>query len=769
MKIGSRLGFGFFLIFLFLFSLILFSINRMNLLSEQTERMYNHPLSVSNAVLRINADIIKIHRSMKDIALAEDTTLIEADSIIVDTLEKEVYSDFEIINERFLGENAKYIIALNLFKQWKPIRDEVIALMLARHKRKAADITRGKGADHVVKIEIAMETLGNFAGQKAIEFRDTAGFTRDRAFNTIYLLLLLSIVSCVSVALYILRSITRPMEVVKNATSRIGEGDLDTVINIDSDDEINELADSINKMSENLKRITASRDELNDEIETRKQVEQALIQSSEKLAEQFAELINIYNSSPLGLCLVDKDLRYVRINEALANMNGKSVAEHVGRTIREIVPEIADNVEKPFLNAMQTGEPQLNIEIRGATPAEPDVVHNWILGCYPVKTNDDKLLGIAAVVQNVTEIRTAEKELMEERKFTDTAIDTQIDTFFLFDPNTGQAIRWNKQFRDISGYSDEEIANMKAPDSYYSPEDLKNTAATINNVMTSGSGKAELDLICKDGKRIPFEYVVSTVKDDANNVRYFISIGRDITARKQAEEILNNTLDELARSNAELENFAYVASHDLKEPLRSISGFTDLIVRRYKGKLDKDADDFFGFITDGTNRMGQLIDDLLAYSRISTAKKEYTLVDLNIVLKKVIATLSLDIKKTKAEICIDELPSVSSNSIQMEQLFQNLISNAIKFSKDEILQIKVSAAKEQNEWVFSVSDNGIGISHEHNHKIFDMFQRLHPRSTYEGTGIGLAICKKIVDLHGGKIWVESESGKGSTFYFTLPA
>jgi light-regulated signal transduction histidine kinase (bacteriophytochrome) len=242
----------------------------------------------------------------------------------------------------------------------------------------------------------------------------------------------------------------------------------------------------------------------------------------------------------------------------------------------------------------------------------------------------------------------------------------------------------------------------------------------------------------------------------------------DITERKQGEEKIQMTLEDLERSNKELEQFAYVASHDLQEPLRMVSSFTQMLGRRYKDKLDADAKDFIGFAVDGANRMQVLINDLLMYSRVGTRGKPFEPTDMNEVLGRAIANLRVAIEESHTIITNDELPTVRADAIQIVQLFQNLLSNSIKFRANNTPCVHVSFTERSDEWVFSVKDNGIGIAPAYHERIFVIFRRLQTKGEYPGTGIGLAICKKIVERHGGKIWVESELGKGSTFYFTIP-
>ncbi|HET9472064.1 MAG TPA: ATP-binding protein, partial [Usitatibacter sp.] len=257
-----------------------------------------------------------------------------------------------------------------------------------------------------------------------------------------------------------------------------------------------------------------------------------------------------------------------------------------------------------------------------------------------------------------------------------------------------------------------------------------------------------------------------------------IGVGRQIgmlMARREAEEELRRAhaeleakARELARSNEELQQFAYVASHDLQEPLRMVSSYTQLLGRRYASHLDADAREFMGYIVEGSARMKQLIEDLLAYSRVGTRGREFRDVSSEAALVKALANLRGAQERTNAAVSHDPLPTVRGDEGQLTQLFQNLVGNAIKFRGTEDPRIHVSSRAENGEWLFSVADNGIGLDPQYAERIFLMFQRLHNREEYPGTGIGLAICKKIVDRHGGRIWVAGRPGDGCTFFFTLP-
>jgi light-regulated signal transduction histidine kinase (bacteriophytochrome) len=242
-----------------------------------------------------------------------------------------------------------------------------------------------------------------------------------------------------------------------------------------------------------------------------------------------------------------------------------------------------------------------------------------------------------------------------------------------------------------------------------------------------------------------------------------LDIDRPATAR-----ILARQEKELQRTRQELEQFAYIVSHDLKEPLRMVSSYLQLLERRYKDKLDSDAEEFINFAVDGARRMQTLISDLVSYSRLDTRASEFAATDFNVVLDRALETTASRAQECGATISRDSLPTLIADAGQVQQLFEHLIGNAIKFCNGRRPAIHVGAEQRAGEWVFSIRDNGIGVDPEFAEQIFGIFQRLHNRGEYEGTGIGLALCKRIVERRGGRIWVESEPGNGSTFYFTMP-
>lgn len=296
------------------------------------------------------------------------------------------------------------------------------------------------------------------------------------------------------------------------------------------------------------------------------------------------------------------------------------------------------------------------------------------------------------------------------------------------------------------------------------PEDLPVVNTAFQRVINGGeSSRFEARYRHKDGKYRWLAWAIVISSQD----EIVYGAASDVTERRQTEERLRQQAEELERSNRELEQFAYVASHDLQEPLRIVSSYVQLLARRYQGKLDQDADEFIGFAVEGANRMKSLITDLLAYSRVGTRGKELAPVEMEDALERATRNLRLAIQDSDAIITHDDLPVVLADQLQMTQLLQNLIGNATKFRGSKPPRIHVGVRRRDEHWLFFVRDNGIGIDPQYAERIFVIFQRLHNRDEYPGTGIGLAICRKIVERHGGEIWVESKPDNGATFYFTL--
>jgi len=330
---------------------------------------------------------------------------------------------------------------------------------------------------------------------------------------------------------------------------------------------------------------------------------------------------------------------------------------------------------------------------------------------------------------------------------------------------------WSKQAERIFGWKAEEVLGKQLNDwQFVYPNDLDFVHQKALNLLNPESPPEIIENrnLTKDGNVLYCQWYNSVLFDESNAVVSILSLVQDQTERKQAEEELQQLNQQLQRSNQELEQFAYVASHDLREPLRKIRSYSDLLVKRYQGQLDERADKYINYITDSVIRMQALITDLLTYSRVSRNELILEPTDLGEIIQQTLTDLSPAIEENHAIINTTLLPIVQGNSLQIRQVLQNLIANAIKFRSEQPPQIDIKADCQDDFWQISIQDNGIGIDPSYSDRIFAIFQRLHYREEYPGTGIGLAICQKIVERHGGKIWVESELGQGSTFYFTLP-
>lgn len=333
-------------------------------------------------------------------------------------------------------------------------------------------------------------------------------------------------------------------------------------------------------------------------------------------------------------------------------------------------------------------------------------------------------------------------------------------------------VRINNTELNWLGYSRKEIIGKKKFPDLITEESIKSFEKYFPRFKECGEiYDLEFDMVRKDGSILPVLLNATAITDTSG--KYVMSRATlfDITERKENEKKLTKVLDDLRHSNEELKQFAHVSSHDLQEPLRTIASFTQLLEKRYKGKLDEDADEFIGFIVDAAKRMKQQIEDLLEYSRVETQGNEFKHVDSNYILNQTLVNLKNSIDENNATITYDPLPPVIADSDQLMRVFQNLIGNSIKYRKiDENPRIHISALEDMknSEYVFSVHDNGIGIEEQYFDRIFKIFQRLHTRVNYQGTGIGLSVVKKVIERHNGHVWVESEYGMGSTFYFSLP-
>ncbi len=363
---------------------------------------------------------------------------------------------------------------------------------------------------------------------------------------------------------------------------------------------------------------------------------------------------------------------------------------------------------------------------------------------------------------------------------------------FTLDKN-GVVSSWNEGARRLTQYTADEIVGRHLL-TFYPPEDLIRTSPEEELSLAARDGRVEREgwRTRKDGSRYWGSAITTAMHDADGRLTGYSRVTRDLTQRRRDEERLRRlnteleakvaertrelaqrnealiqSVGELQRSNGELEQFAYVASHDLQEPLRMVGNYTQLLARHYQGQLDEEADEFIGYAVEGAQRMQVLINDLLLFSRVGTRAKAFGPVDMNEVVDLALHDLGMAIEDANAVVTRDELPMVMGDKGQLGQLMLNLIGNAIKFHGPEAPQVHVSCERSEDDWQITVADNGIGIAPEHQKRIFVIFQRLHARSEYKGTGIGLAVCKRIVERHGGELAVQSAPGQGSRFSFNL--
>ncbi|MCP2606550.1 ATP-binding protein [Candidatus Aminicenantes bacterium AC-708-I09] len=576
---------------------------------------------------------------------------------------------------------------------------------------------------------------------------------------------------------------------------------------------------AIRKRAHHLERVIGRRtselervnEELRKEIIERKRIE-------EKLQTEKAYLDQLFESAQEAVVMTDNSGRIIRINKEFTKMFGYSEEEALGNFIDDLVaPENLREEALFYTEKLARGE---KIAFESVRRRKDGSLINVLSIGAPIIVNNEQV-AIYAIYLDITERKKSEEETKKratqfallykigqrissklELKALFKEIVTAIrDAFnyygvmlFLLDEETG----YLKLQAIVGGYVDVFPKDLRIKIG----EGMIGRAAETGETQVSGDvsknpyyirkaneiTKSELSVPIKRGKKVigvldiqcdeynafdesdisAMETLSTQIAIAIENAKLFEQAQREILERKKAEEKLKKTAEALERSNKELQHFAYIASHDLQEPLRMVASFVQLLAKRYKGKLGPDADEFIKYAVEGANRMQKMINDLLLYSRVETRGKPFIPTDCEKVLEKVIANLKVSIEERGAIVTHDELPIVMADESQLIQLFQNLISNAIKFCDKKTPRIHISVNKKNDEWVFSVKDNGIGIDPEYKDRIFQIFQRLHLRDEYPGTGIGLAICKKIVERHGGRIWVESKVGEGSTFYFTIP-
>ena len=387
-----------------------------------------------------------------------------------------------------------------------------------------------------------------------------------------------------------------------------------------------------------------------------------------------------------------------------------------------------------------------------------------------IRSADGRLIGAAHFVRDITRRRQAELALQESEQRLSLALKSSQAGTWDWNIATGRII-WDDEIHAVFGVPRGMFTGTyEALAQFLVPEDRARVARELLLAVEQGAEfDTEYRTVWPDGSLHWVAARGRVYRSAAGKPQSMVGVCWDVTRRKAAEEELKEVTKSLARSNTDLQQFAYVASHDLQEPLRMVTSFLQLLSQRYQGRLDPAADEFIGFAVDGARRMHVLINDLLMYSRVGTQTKATEMFETAEALAAAVANLRVAIAEAGATVTQGPLPRVRGDLVQWVQLLQNLVGNAVKFRGAVPPVVRVEAERFGEMWRFAVRDNGIGIEPQFHRRLFVIFQRLHSRQEFSGNGIGLAVCARIIERHGGRIWVESELGKGSTFYFTVPA
>jgi PAS domain S-box-containing protein len=512
-----------------------------------------------------------------------------------------------------------------------------------------------------------------------------------------------------------------------------------------NEDEVALLEKITNNISFSLETILAE--------EARRKAKAALIESEER----YRALVDW---TPEGIA-VHRDGKLLYINPGAVKMLGATSADElIGKYFMDM---IHPDFHKKTMESMKAlsfegnRRPMIEEKFIRLDGKEIDVEVQGITINY----NGEP--AIQSSIHDITERKRAEEKLKQLSQAVE-----QSPVSIVITDKEGSIQYVNSKFVEVTGYSFEEAIG-KNPSILKSGRTSDLEYKHLWEAITAGEKwHGELHNRKKNGDLYWESATITPILNAKGETTHFLAVKEDITGRKQAEEILVRYAAELKNSNSELENFAYVASHDLQEPLRMVSSFLNLLEKRMGDELDETTKQYIHFATDGADRMKILINDLLLYSRVGTNKEKFSSVDLNEVMEYATRVLKENINKINAVLIVKPLPVITANKTLINQLFINLVNNSLKYHSEIDPQIEVGCTEDVDKYTFYVKDNGIGISKEYFEKVFIIFQRLHTRKEYSGTGIGLAICKKIVETHHGKIWVTSEFGKGSTFYFSIP-
>lgn len=512
---------------------------------------------------------------------------------------------------------------------------------------------------------------------------------------------------------------------------------------------------STNLLSDpNIQGIVANWNDITDRLE-----------AAENLRNREAYFRRLIEHGTDGIVVLDALGTMLHYSPSFKRILGYEEWENIGKSVFDLVhPDDVPAAVNKFAGLLPTPGSTDVVEVRARHKTG-----SWrLLEVFGANyLHDPAVGGIVLNLRDITELEEAEETLRQSEKRFRTLIEYSSDVITITTKD-GTIQYESPSVERVMGYKPEELIGKNVYE-FLHPDDQLNASQGLEDFLSDpGAVVTTIQRSRhKDGSWRTIEVASTNLLEDPV-IQGIIANSRDITGRKEAEESLARYAAELTRSNAELEQFAFVASHDLKEPLRMVRVYVQLLAKRYAGKLDADADEFIDYAVDGAGRMHALIEGLLAYSRVGAPDTKFEPVNLEAALDQAIANLQMAVDENEAQISHDPLPTVMGDESQLRQLFQNLISDAIRFRAEEPPQIRISVEQKDQEWLFSVQDNGIGFEQEYGERIFVIFKRLHVKEKYPGTGIGLTLCRKIVECHGGQMWAESELGQGATFYFTIP-
>lgn len=562
-------------------------------------------------------------------------------------------------------------------------------------------------------------------------------------------------------------AIVRPARQLAGVARSLSAGRLDVRSTLQGG-EFGEIAAAFNQMAETLARRIAELDAAQRELrEAHGELEARVEERTEQLRHARERLVDAIENLDAGFVMYGPDERLVICNQTFRTMYGLCADIIVpGVAFDEILHEYAARGGR--LEGVDDMERWISDRLAlfrdpASRPFDIKMDGRWI------RESDHRMRdgGVVSLRTDVTNL----KEIQESLILRDRAIAAAVSGILVTDPTLpdNPIVDANPAFTRITGYTKEETLGrncrfLQGP----------GTSEEVRAVLRAAVNEArECQVIVrnyrKDGTSFWNEVKITPVRDTRGRLIHFVGVLTDVTARVEAQEAFQRVLDELHRSNKELEQFAYMVSHDLQEPLRMVASYTQLLARRYRERLDGDALEFIQYAVDGAQRMQKFIQDLLQYSRVGTHGHPFERVRVADVVRRSLDNLHFAIEEKQAKVTYGNLPELDADPVQLGQLFQNLVGNALKFSGEGPVRIAIEASpREEGEWEFVVRDNGIGIDPADAERIFIIFQRLHTRQEYEGTGLGLAICKRIVERHRGRIWVESQVGQGAAFHFTLP-